>query len=52
MISLGFFNALERLGMNAKMDLGTFTRSDLNSIKVAKEDLILAIKNISKQKIK
>lgn len=52
MISVGFFNALERLGMNAKMDLGTFTRSDLEKIKVAKEDLVLAIKNISKQKIK
>lgn len=51
MISVGFFNALERLGMNAKMDLGTFSLADLKSIKVAKEDLVLAIKNISKQKI-
>lgn len=52
MISVGFFNALERLGMNAKMDAGTFSFEDMKSIKVAKEDLILAIKNISKQKIK
>ncbi len=51
MISIGYFNALERLGMNAKMDAGTFTMQDLKKISIAREDLISAIKKIAEQKV-
>lgn len=51
MISIGFFNSLERLGMNAKMDAGTFTMQDMKSISISKEDLYSALKKITAQKI-
>ncbi len=50
MISIGYFNALERLGMNAKMDAGTFTMQDMKNISIAREDLISAFKKIASQK--
>ena len=51
MISDSYFNALERLGMNAKMDAKTFGYDDLKSIRIAKQDLMKAIERIAKQKI-
>lgn len=50
-ITLGYFNALERLGINAKMDAGTFCAKDLQLISIAKADLMDALKKIANQKI-
>lgn len=50
-ISDAYFNALERLGMNAKMDANTFCYEDFKKIFLSQEDLLLAIKRIAKQKI-
>lgn len=51
LITLGYFNALERLGINAKMDAGTFCSKDLQLISIAKTDLTDALKKIANQKI-
>ena len=51
MITLGFFYALERMGLDKKMDAKTFNFNDLKSIKIIKDDLFRAIKTISRQKI-
>lgn len=51
LITIGYFNALERLGINAKMDAGTFSSRDLQLISIAKTDLLDALKKIATQKI-
>ncbi|MBE7710839.1 MAG: AAA family ATPase [Cyanobacteria bacterium SIG31] len=51
MFTIGFFNALERMGLNQKMDAKTFNYNDLKSIRVVKSDLFKAIKTITSQKI-
>lgn len=51
MITNGYFNALERLGLNKKMDARTFSYEDLKSIKIVKRDLTSAITKIAKQKL-
>lgn len=50
MFTVGYFNALERLGMNAKMDAKIFNFKDLSNIKVSAKDLLGAIDKISSQK--
>lgn len=50
MITLGFFCALERMGLDKKMDARTFNYNDLRSIKIVQDDLLKAIKTIAKQK--
>lgn len=50
-ITIGFFNALERMGLNLKMDTKTFNYNDMKSIKIVRDDLLKAIKTIAKQKI-
>lgn len=50
LITLGYFNALERLGINEKMDAGTFCTKDLQTIKIASDDLHKALKKITSQK--
>lgn len=51
MITIGFFCALERMGLDKKMDARIFNYNDLKSIKIIKEDLFKAIKTIASQKI-
>lgn len=51
MISNAYFNALERLGINAKMDAGTFCSKDLKEISIGKIDVLNALKKIAEQKI-
>ena len=51
MITDAFFNVLERLGLNKKMDNKTFTFSDLEKIALTRNDFIKAIQRITKQKI-
>ncbi len=51
MITNGYFNALERLGFNRKMDAKTFTYNDLKSIKISKIDLTKAFEKLAKQKV-
>ena len=51
MITDAFFNVLERLGFNKKMDNKTFTFSDLEKIALTMNDFIKAIQRITKQKI-
>ncbi len=51
MVTLGYYNALERLGINEKMDNKTFMLSDLEKIKIAKEDFLQAISKLAKQKL-
>lgn len=51
LITIGYFNALERLGINAKMDAGTFSSKDLELISIGKVDLLNAIKKIASQKV-
>lgn len=51
LITIGYFNALERLGINTKMDAGTFCSKDLKLISIAKVDLLDAFTKIAKQKI-
>lgn len=51
MVTLGYYNALERLGINRKMDNKTFMLSDLKKIKIAQEDFTQAIAKIAKQKL-
>ena len=51
MITIGFFCALERMGLDKKMDAKIFNYNDLKSIKIIKEDLFKAIKTIASQKI-
>lgn len=51
MITMGFFCALERMGLDKKMDAKTFNYNDLKSIKIVHGDLLKAIKTIAKQKI-
>lgn len=51
-ITNAYFNALERLGMNAKMDAKTFTYNDLKLIKIAKEDIWEAMQKLATQKAK
>ena len=51
MVTLGYYNALERLGINQKMDNKTFMLSDLEKIKIAQEDFSQAIAKIAKQKL-
>ena len=51
-ITNAYFNALERLGMNAKMDAKTFTYNDLKLIKIAKEDIWNAMRKLAAQKTK
>ena len=48
---LAYFNALERLGMNKKMDARTFSSKDLKSIKIAQEDLLKSLRFIAKMKV-
>lgn len=50
MLTVGYYNALERLGMNAKMDAKTFRFEDLKRIRVNMGDLTKAITKISVQK--
>ena len=50
-ITLGYFNALDRLGLNKKMDAKVFNYHDLKSIKISKSDLMKAYKSLAKQKI-
>ena len=49
-ISDAYFNALERLGMNEKMDTKRFSFEDLKKILISKEDFLSAIRRISQQK--
>ena len=51
MFTVGFFNSLERTGLNKKMDARAFSYDDLKTIKVLREDLLNAIKTIAKQKV-
>ena len=51
-ITNGYFNALERLGMNAKIDAKTFTYNDLKLIKISKDDIWNAMKKLADQKAK
>ena len=51
-ITNGYFNALERLGMNAKMDAKTFTYNDLKAIKISKDDIWSAMRKLAMQKSK
>lgn len=51
MIMTGYMNALERLGMNRKMDAKTFRFDDIKSIFISKTDLEAAIKKIHAQKL-
>ena len=51
MITMGFFCALERMGLDKKMDARIFNYNDLKSIKIVEEDLFKAIKTIANQKI-
>lgn len=51
-ITNAYFNALERLGMTAKMDAGIFTYEDLKLIKICKEDIWNSMEKLAKQKIK
>lgn len=51
MFTIGYFNSLERLGMNKKMDARIFNANDMHNIKVIAEDLVDAITKISSQKI-
>ena len=51
MFTIGYFNALERLGMNKKMDARIFNFKDLGNIKVSAKDLLGAIDKISSQKV-
>lgn len=51
MITNAYFNALERMGLNAKMDARTFTFNDLKSIKISKKDLTESIAQIVKTKV-
>jgi len=50
MIMTGYMNALERLGMNKKMDAKLFRFEDKKSIFISKADLENAIKKLSLQK--
>jgi transitional endoplasmic reticulum ATPase len=52
MFSVGYFNALERLGMNAKMDAKAFRFEDLKRIEVSTTDLMQAINKIGAQKVR
>ncbi len=49
-ISDAFFNVLERLGLNQKMDNNTIVYSDIEKITLTKNDFIKAIHRIIKQK--
>lgn len=49
-ISDAYFNALDRLGMNEKMDAKKFSFEDLKKIFISKEDFITAINRIKLQK--
>lgn len=51
MITNAYFNALERLGLFEKMDNKTFTYADLQKLAISKEDFLLAIQKIVRQKI-
>lgn len=51
MITTGYFNALDRLGMNRKMDARIFSSNDLKIISIARIDLLSALKKIAEQKI-
>ena len=51
MITVGYLNALERLGMNQKMDAKIFRFDDLQRIKVSAMDLKNAISKINAQKM-
>ena len=51
-ITNAFFNTLERLGLNAKIDAKTFTYEDKKLIKIAKEDIWAAMKKLATQKAK
>ena len=51
MVAIAYFNALDRLGMNRKMDAKQFLFEDLRKILISKEDLELAIKKIGLQKL-
>ena len=46
-----YFNALERMGMNKKMDAKTFCYNDLKEIMINKDDLLKAVERIVKQKL-
>ena len=50
MITVGYMNALERLGMNRKMDAKIFRFDDLKNIKISTADLKDAILKINKLK--
>ena len=49
-VSDAYFNALERLGMNEKMDSKKFSFEDLKKIAISKEDFLSAIRRIAEQK--
>ena len=49
-VSDAYFNALERLGMNEKMDAKNFSFEDFKKIFISKEDFLSAIRRIAKQK--
>ena len=49
-ISDAYFNALDRLGMNEKMDAKKFSFEDLKKIFISKEDFMTAINRIKLQK--
>lgn len=49
-VSDAYFNALERLGMNEKMDSKKFSFEDLKKIAISKKDFISAIRRIAEQK--
>lgn len=49
-ITNAYFGAIERLGLDKKMDTKTFIFEDLKSIKISQEDLLSAIKKLAKQK--
>ena len=51
LITNGYFNALDRLGLNKKMDAKIFNYNDLKSIKISKADLMKAYHSLVKQKI-
>ena len=46
-----YFNAIERMGMNKKMDAKTFCYNDLKEIMINKDDLLKAVERIIKQKL-
>jgi len=50
MFSVAYFNALDRLDMNKKMDAKIFRVEDLQKIEVSMSDLMNAIKKIGAQK--